>query len=390
MNAESPRFPLFDSLRAIAALTVVGFHVAFFTGSLGGGGASHWYGQLNVGVTIFFLVSGFLLYRPFAQARFAGTRPPRLVPYAIRRALRIVPAYWLALIGIGLWLGIDAIFTPHGILTYFGFLEVYDQASIAGADGIGQIWTLCVEASFYLLLPLWALALRRIRFSGTRGFVLSEAAVLGAAYAAAVVWLLATTQTDAQGHVAFSSSLVVLPAYLDHFALGMGLAVASVALAGRAPALTRRPLIPWALALAAFGALGLASTVAGAGGELLRHELKGLVALGVLVPAIWVAPRSAVARLLAWPPLLWVGVVSYGLYLWHPAILRKMATAGWQDSLGTVGFGLVGLALSLVVAAASWYGLERWGLKLGRRLTGRPMTEPDGRPVPASPQPQSG
>jgi peptidoglycan/LPS O-acetylase OafA/YrhL len=379
VNTRSPRFPLFDSLRALAALAVVAYHVAFFSGNFAGNGASRWLTQLNVGVTIFFLVSGFLLYRPFAQARFERAAPPSVVPYAVRRVLRIVPAYWLALIAIGLWLGIDAIFTGHGIVSYFGFLAIYDQSAIVDAGGIGQIWSLCIEVTFYALLPVWALVMRRVPFAGVRGFVATEAAVLAAAFAGAVVWRLLHTSFDATGHLSFDTALVTLPAYLDHFALGMALAVASVA-AGTRVRVPGRALA-WPLAIVAFLVLGLLSNAGGSGGELVRHELKGLVGAGLLIPAIWAVEGSLPARVLAWRPLLWVGAVSYGLYLWNPAVLGKMAGAGWNGSLGLAGYAVIGLAGSLVLAAASWYGLERWAMLLGRRLSHRRL------PLPVPPEP---
>jgi peptidoglycan/LPS O-acetylase OafA/YrhL len=373
VNVRNPRFPLFDSLRAIAALSVVGFHVAFFTGNFSDNPLSRWYAQLDVGVVIFFVISGFLLYRPFAAARFAGVDPPGVVPYAIRRVFRIVPAYWLALIGIGAWLGVDAVFRPRGTL-YFGFLEIYDNSTIVGAAGIGQIWTLCVEVSFYVLLPIWALAIRRVPVRGTRGFVVSEGVVLLAAFLIAVVWRVTTTDFAPDGSVLINPEVVSLPAYLDSFAIGMGLAVASVVL-GPDRAVPGRALA-WPLALAAFVVLGLCTNVDGLTGNLAQHELKGLVAFGVVVPAIWVAERSLSARVLALRPLLWVGLVSYGLYLWNPAVLKKMADAGWAGTLTVPVYAVVGLAGALAIAAASWYGLERWALAFARRVTGRPTTEP--------------
>ena len=76
------RFPLFDSLRAIAALSVFGFHVAFHLELLTGDRWSSYLGQLNIGVAIFFVISGFLLYRPFAKARVG--RRGRARPQALR------------------------------------------------------------------------------------------------------------------------------------------------------------------------------------------------------------------------------------------------------------------------------------------------------------------
>ena len=122
---------------------------------------------MNVGVAVFFLLSGFLLYRPFAQARFEGRRRPATLLYAQRRALRIVPAYWVALVCVVLLVGrsgesatASPVFTPEGIITYFGFLQIYDSNTLLG--GISAAWTLCVEVTFYALLPLWALLIARI------------------------------------------------------------------------------------------------------------------------------------------------------------------------------------------------------------------------------------
>src|SRR4051812_30593358 len=86
------RFPLVDGLRAVAAIGVLLTHSAISSGLVTTGATGFRYAQrLEVGVTIFFVISGFVLYRPFLLARVDGAR------YAWRRALRIVPAYWIAL-----------------------------------------------------------------------------------------------------------------------------------------------------------------------------------------------------------------------------------------------------------------------------------------------------
>jgi len=161
------RFPLFNSLRAIAALTIFAYHVAFALGFLGGRTLSPWLAQLNVGVPIFFLISGFLLYRPFAQARFDRVRMPAIGGYTVRRVLRIVPAYWLALTVISLWLGLDGIFSPRGVGTYYGFFQVYNYSTVTG--GIGQAWTIDVEITFYALLVGCVMFLWGLRGSGRGG-----------------------------------------------------------------------------------------------------------------------------------------------------------------------------------------------------------------------------
>ena len=173
-----PRFELFNSLRAIAAVSVLVYHASFYSPGLKGSFANYFNqrttGFPTEGVVMFFAISGFLLYRPFAQARFDGVPGPSLWPYAARRLLRIVPAYWLALIAVAIVLGLDGVFTLHGVGTYFGFLQVYDVRTLDG--GMGQAWTLDVELTFYAGLVVLALGLRRFALRRTNSFVVSELA----------------------------------------------------------------------------------------------------------------------------------------------------------------------------------------------------------------------
>src|SRR3954471_4935232 len=100
-----------DSLRAIAAISVLTVHIALPSGLLDPGyGGRQFFGRLDVGVAIFFLISGFLLYRPFVRARAHGEPRPPTLAYLWRRALRIVPAYWLVLIVIALAFSLDYVF----------------------------------------------------------------------------------------------------------------------------------------------------------------------------------------------------------------------------------------------------------------------------------------
>jgi len=96
--ARPPRFPAFDGLRAIAALTVVAVHTSFIAGLTPRNPAVGRYtGRLEIGVAVFFLISGFLLYRPFVVAHLSAAPKPRTGAFWLRRILRIVPAFWLVL-----------------------------------------------------------------------------------------------------------------------------------------------------------------------------------------------------------------------------------------------------------------------------------------------------
>src|SRR3954447_12633392 len=392
-GTSNPRFLLFDSLRAIAALCVFTIHLPWIAHLAPDSEARIYLQQLNVGVAVFFLISGFLLYRPFARARYAGEKSPGIAAYAERRALRIFPAYWAALVGVVILVGASGeaatatrVFSIHGALAYFPLLQGYDSNTLLG--GISAAWTLSVELSFYALLPLWALLLRRWHVTSRRDFLRSEFVGLAVLFAVGITWTaVAAAGTHPTTAVFLDVTLIkpwlyVLPGFLDQFAVGMALAVVSVALANRpgpepgpVRLVDRAPWAPWLMAAVAFyliahlvrwipGNLGLQT--------LLTHELQWVVGLGLLLPAVFGAPgRGWVRKLLANRVLLWVGLVSYGVYLWHVAIQSKLADLGLLDSLGNGPFTMLALAVTLATAAASFYGIERHALRLGRRLSRR-------------------
>lgn len=385
MSPQNPRFPLMDSLRAIAALSVFGAHAAIVLRSIGGSDFSPYLARLDVGVAIFLAMSAFLLYRPFALARFSAAPRPRLVPFAIRRALRILPAYWLAAVIVAVMIGADEFFapdgevTPGGVATYWGLLQVYSEETIVG--GIGQAWTVCVEATFYFLLPLWAvLVARRGAARGERHFLWSELAPIAALFVAGVVWKLAVFEQTSAGTTKLTPGIYSLPAFFDFFAIGMALAVVSVALSARSeqPAairlIDRRPWIPVAVAALAFFLSGVVADALGQVSNdqfLARHELNAVTALGLLLPVLFGdQSRGLVRRVLANRALLWLGATSYAFYLYHLAILRELSDAGLPDAVGGLGYVVICFALSLAAGGASWYGLERYALRLGRRLAG--------------------
>lgn len=401
MNARADRFPLFDSLRAIAALSVLGFHAAFLSRVFTSDSFLRPYtSHLDVGVTVFFLISGFLLYRPFVRARLRGEQAPHTGAYAWRRFLRIVPAYWVALTVVALGLGLSYVFTLHGAPIYYGFAQIYYADRAPG--GIGQAWTLCVEVTFYALLPLWAFLMRKLGGGVRRELVALALLWLGSlAYKA---WAL--TQT---GPTELNSApyLQPLPNFLDHFAIGMALAVVSVhlELAGRpwrAVEVLRRH--SWIPLLGAAVAFWVVSTRIGFTGELLqhysrrmfvgRHELYSLVALGLVLPAVFAEPgRGFAGRVLGSRVLAWFGLVSFGIYLYHFAVMKKVDEwlGGPLDApLGVrlATYAALGVLGATLLASLSYYLVERPALRL-KRLVSPPVSAERGEateePAPAVP-----
>jgi peptidoglycan/LPS O-acetylase OafA/YrhL len=395
---KEPRFPLLDSVRAIAALSVLVFHAAFWSNiTLTGSDVAPFLTRLDVGVTIFFVLSGFLLYRPFVRSHLLGTPPPRAIAYGWRRALRILPAYWLALTLISLIVPQPDTFEPSHAVVYYGLVQVYGDLALGG---IAQAWTLCVEITFYALLPLWALLLRRWAGS-VRTELLALVALAGIGVAWTLVAVLGASDPD---HANTSRMLVWLPAYLDHFALGMALAVVSVA-AERDGLLWRpaawigaRPWLAWLGAAVAFVlvAVGIGlrpqnrlDSPMTAVQYLGRHWLYAAVAVGVLLPAVFGPPREgAIRRVLGHRWLLYLGVISYGIYLWHNSLMEELVGRIGRD--GTYGdfvlYILAGVSLAVIVATVSWRWFERPLLRLKRLVPDRaqPVRDPDSH-VPVEP-----
>ncbi len=361
-------------MRALAALSVVFYHVAFRF-PIPSSALGQYISQRNAGppitaVVLFFLISGFVLYRPFVAARLRGEPLPALVPYAVRRFARIVPGYWVALAIISVWLGYSYVFTPHGLLRYFGFLQLYANHSTAGG-GISVAWTLCVEVSFYVALPLLALAARGL---GRRLSLLgSEFTVCGLMVIASLVWQVVITLTVSRTNGWFLSLLAFLPGSLDLFAAGMFLAVLSAenelrAVPRNAVAIAERwPWLLWLLGLAVLYAEGrLPAGLGWTGSWIATHELKLVGCALLLAPLVFGAQdQGLLRRVLGARPVVWLGTVSYGIYLWHYPLLGKLAPHLVPH--GELYTTVVVTALSIAIGAVSYYAVERPAQRLARR-----------------------
>lgn len=157
------RLAALDGIRALAALAVLVYHVAVETGAaLHDGFLGALLSRGDVAVPVFFTLSGFLLYLPHARAVIEGTAAPRAGAYLLRRALRILPAYWLVVaVALPLW-SPEHVTDAATWLKLLLLVHVYDPApwwSGLGPAGLAQMWSLCVETAFYLVLPLLAAAL---------------------------------------------------------------------------------------------------------------------------------------------------------------------------------------------------------------------------------------
>lgn len=368
----NPRFPLLDAMRAFAALAIVVTHVSGLTGFNTDNVLGAYTARLNFGVTLFFLLSGFLLYRPFVAARLEGRPPIRIRDYVRRRVLRIVPAYWVALTVLALVLGLPAFWDGPWWRSYTFTQNLWIDST---TQGIFPAWTLCIEVMFYLALPFVAAGIGRLAGRSVR----AELALLAALGLASVV--LRTALEAAGGGFVLQNTLA---GFFGWFAIGMALATLSVAWWGREResralrVVVDRPWVPWAAAAVAFWfvstQLGLPRGFFFVYDDISflgEHLLYALCAALLLLPAVFGDGAGGwVRRLLGLRVLAWLGVVSYGIFLYHGPIVLELSERDadlWIPGSGLVSMLSIAVALSVACAAASYYLVERPALRFKDR-----------------------
>lgn len=321
--------PEIDGLRALAVGGVVAHHTGL--GVVPGG---------FTGVDVFFVISGYLITGIIAAEMAAGKFSQWR--FLERRIRRIVPALaaMLLVTSVAAW----AILTPEDFRPFAQSLtaaalfasnllfarETGYFDSVEGMLLLLHTWTLGVEEQFYLIFPLVLIACLRWR----REAMLPVVAVLGGL---SFVLALVLAEQWPQG------SFYLLPTRFWEFALGAACAL-----------LPARPR-GWA-ALS-----GLALIVAGFG--LIRPETPApgamflLPTVGTALVILFAAPQNTAGRLLAWRPFAWLGLVSFGTYLWHQPLL-VLARYVWFGELGLIAV-LALVAGSVALGAASYTLIEQ-------------------------------
>lgn len=359
-----------DGYRAVAAILVLTTHVAFLTGWVRVDALGHLASRLDWGVTIFFVLSGFLLYRPWARAAMEGSPAPRAAPYLWRRAVRILPAYWLLVVIVMVALPQANPPQPVGTwLLYLGLGQTYSPDVLV--EGLTHTWSLGAEVSFYLALPVlgWLIT-RRHRGDPDRSVrwqlsALAMLAVVGLAFS--VVRGMQLWPDHRLGYW--------LPVYLDWFALGMAAAV--IHERRRVAPLGPRLAVPVRLADDTWTCLAIAAAImvvaatpitgpyalepAEAWTVVARHLMYGAAAAFLLAPGLLGTRTDSWHRMLVSLPVQALGRWSYGIFLWHLVVLWSLINmTGMPLFRGGAWWLLPATLLGATAAAAlSWRLVER-------------------------------
>jgi peptidoglycan/LPS O-acetylase OafA/YrhL len=362
-----------DGLRGLAALSVLVFHVWLLSPEHPSFGARHGIAakvahEGRLGLFLFFVLSGFLLYRPVVAAGLDGARLTPLHVYLSRRAARILPAYYLALVGAValLWhaRGTPGVSLPPAskLWLFAVFGQNFSADTVLKLNG--PLWTLAVEAAFYLALPLAALA--AVRAGRDR---VCQVAVPLAAIGMGLVW---NAWCARRSHAPLTLTLQ-LPAMLPYFGSGM---LAAVAVHGRRlHRSTAVRVLAFGLALVAVDAVwdGADSS------SFVRHvvrDLPGAIGFALVIAAVANGERLRV--LLANRVAVSLGAVSYGVYLWQVPVILGARDAGLLPQRPVLAL-LAVLPAVLGVAAISWFAVERPALRWVRRAV--PADRASGAPV---------
>ncbi len=254
-------------MRACAAVGVVITHVAFQTGHTGGV-SGRLFGRFDLAVAVFFALSGFLLWRGHAAAARGLRTIPPTGHYLRSRLVRIMPAYLVAVVVI-LHLLPDANADLTVWLANLTLTQIYVPLTLTA--GLTQMWSLSVEVSFYLALPVLALLARRLP-------VRARIPVIAAAGVLSLGWALLPIHTPVG-----VNPLNWPPAFLSWFAAGMLLAELTVSPVGWPHRLARRRVLMAVVAVIAF--LVAASPLAGPEGLTpgTAHQFIVKVAMGAVV-----------------------------------------------------------------------------------------------------------
>ena len=344
--------PKLDGLRGIAILLVMAHHteIPFLHGGF-------------IGVDIFFVLSGFLISALLIQ-EFDTFQSIRLKNFYVRRLLRLVPALIAMLLMFCLlsfiFLSKDMAYRNfiNSMISLFYMTNWAEAFSIHPPSFLAHTWSLSIEEQFYIIWPIVLFALLKI--AKYRYHI-----AIFASTVAALSWIwrifLCASGTEL-GRMFYG-----LDTRIDALAIGcaLGIAIASELISDRVKAMLSKSLVVIA-PLSVVTLFGLAAFSNGYAPIMFYIGFTAVEILTVfLILDIFLNPKSIIGKALSIPWLVWIGTISYGLYLWHFPIYQAMIQLGYSKIFVLT----IGSSIALIVSTISYYGLESPILKIKKRFT---------------------
>ena len=347
---ESRRYiPEFDGVRGIAALSVVLAHCS--SGNESYSWIAYRLGLGSLGVDLFFTLSGLLITGILLNVRDSSKRMHALGIFFVRRSLRILPLYYLAIIIA--WLFFSG-FTAN--IWWFALyaVNIGKAVGVTGCAPLNHFWSLAVEEQFYLLWPLVVI-------------FCSNTTLVRISIGVVILSLCIRFALSSYGANDFAVTQL-MPCCLEPLALG-GLV-----------ALFRRQGIPFHPRIMVWAVTGFSLTIA----SMLLDQREADV-VGRTAHAIWFAPMlwmiaDSCPRLASWtlssPIARYLGCISYGLYVWHIPIMLVIRRSGpvselvgnLSDDYRLIVEFIIVASASILVASASWFLFERWFIQFKKRF----------------------
>lgn len=342
--------PALDGVRGIAIIAVMAFN-----------GQLLWMRGGFLGVDVFFTLSGFLITALLIQG-YDPTTGMGLKNFYFRRALRLLPALLLLIL---FCIAYALLFQPsdkaantlNGVFYSLFYVANWAQAP-PNPPGIGPLshtWSLSVEEQFYLVWPLLLLLLLRLN---SKRLVILILLVLAVISVVLNVWFW-------QEGVPYLRMYFGTDTKANELLIGC---IAALLLSWKFinPDTHLKPVFH-SMALVGLGGIILAFVVARHYGAFVYNGGFTLIAIGtaVLILDILLYP-SAISRCFEFPPLVWIGKISYGLYLWHYPVFEGMKRL-FDGRMDPLLLQISGIVITFLIASSSYYFVERWFLKLKSR-----------------------
>jgi peptidoglycan/LPS O-acetylase OafA/YrhL len=314
-------------IRGVAATLVVATHAAYTSGKYTHGYVGLVYSRLEIGVPIFFVLSGFLLFRPWVRAAAAGDPAPSVRRYAWHRVRRIVPAYVVTVLAAYAIYhfrdaGPNAGHTWTGLLRNLTFTQIYTDRYMYSFlhQGLTQMWSIAVEVAFYVALPALAYLLLVVlcRRRWRPALLLAGLGALAMISPAWIVLVHATSWLP-------DGARLWLPVYLLWFLVGMLFAVLQQ-LGVRCYAFVSLPIAVVSYFIASTPLAGQPTTSPYAVSEALVKSVFYAVIAGLIVAPLALGNHGWYSRVMASRPMVWLGEISYEIFLIHLIVMELAMT----------------------------------------------------------------